>query len=135
MATAPRDILTQALTEYGTLPAFVWLRRPEIGMAMVRARTGGTGTQFNLGEMTVTRCALQLASGEMGIAYVAGRDNQHAELAAICDALMQSDAAPRIEREVLMPIEAALTARSAATIEAANQTRVEFLTMVRGEEA
>ncbi len=30
---------------------------------MVRGRIGGTGTPFNLGEMTVTRCALRLEAG------------------------------------------------------------------------
>ena len=56
---------------------------------MVRGRAGGTGAPFNLGEMTVTRCSLQLADGTVGHAYVPGRDRDHARRAAICDALMQ----------------------------------------------
>ena len=38
-------------------PAYRMLRWPETGLVMVRGRAGGTGTRFNVGEMTVTRCA------------------------------------------------------------------------------
>ena len=55
-------------------------------------RTGGTGTRFNVGEMTVTRCAVQLEGGAVGVAYVRGRDRRHAELAALLDALLQDPA-------------------------------------------
>ncbi|MGZ9724194.1 phosphonate C-P lyase system protein PhnG [Rhizobium miluonense] len=69
-------------------PAFIWLRRPELGSAMIRARAGGTGMQFNLGDVTVTRCTLQLATGEIGVGYVMGRNKRHAALAALFDALL-----------------------------------------------
>ena len=54
------------------------LRPAQSGMAMVRARSG-TGTRFNLGEMTLTRCAVTLENGVVGIAYVQGRSLRHAE--------------------------------------------------------
>ena len=41
-------------------PPYRMLRWPETGLVMVRGRAGGTGTRFNVGEMTVTRCAVQL---------------------------------------------------------------------------
>ena len=134
LAKAPRKTLNEAAMRYGDLPAYLWLRRPEIGLAMVRARTGGTGAQFNLGEMSVTRCALRLQSGQMGVAYVAGRDTRHAELAAVFDALMQSDARDRVAQIVLHPIEAALLAEQAQAHARAQATKVEFMTMVRGED-
>ncbi|RXZ38511.1 phosphonate C-P lyase system protein PhnG [Oxalobacteraceae bacterium CAVE-383] len=137
LAKAPSAVLAETVDQYirrhGSLPSHVWLRRPEIGLAMVRARTGGTGQQFNLGEMSVTRCALRLASGEMGVAYVAGRDARHAEWAAVFDALLQSDAAAQVEQMVLAPIERALTAQRALTESRAEATRVDFMTMVREE--
>lgn len=135
LARAPSPVLHDAAAAFGTLPAYTWLRRPEIGLAMVRARAGGTGGQFNLGEMSVTRCALRLASGEMGVAYVAGRDARHAEWAAVFDALMQSSASTQVEQVVLQPIAAALAAQHAATLANAQTTKVDFLTMVRGEDA
>jgi alpha-D-ribose 1-methylphosphonate 5-triphosphate synthase subunit PhnG len=135
LAKAPMHVLSEAATRYGTLPSYLWLRQPEVGLAMVRGRTGGTGKQFNLGEMSVTRCALRLQSGQMGVAYVAGRDKQHAELAAIFDALLQSDAAEHVQQIVLAPIEHAIDAATAQTRARAEATRVEFMTMVRGEDA
>lgn len=139
LAKAPGAALVEAVSAYiqqqGSLPSYVWLRRPEIGLAMVRARTGGTGQQFNLGEMSVTRCALRLSSGQMGVAYVAGRDAQHAEWAALFDALLQSDTAAQVEQIVLRPIERAIAAQRAVTEARAEATKVDFMTMVRGENA
>ncbi|MGY4431059.1 alpha-D-ribose 1-methylphosphonate 5-triphosphate synthase subunit PhnG [Bradyrhizobium sp. F1.13.1] len=74
-------------------PKFQWIRRPEHGAAMLRGAVGRTGTVFNLGEATVTRCTLQIETGEIGIAYVLGRNKRHAALAAVFDGLMQRDQA------------------------------------------
>ncbi len=101
---------------------------------MVRGRAGGTGAPFNIGEMTVTRCALRLRDGTVGHAYVQGRDKAHAERAALVDALMQTDAAPRIEAAVLGPLAAEAAAARRARSAKAAATRVEFFTMVRGED-
>ncbi|KAF3997201.1 phosphonate C-P lyase system protein PhnG [Glaciimonas immobilis] len=137
LAKAPGPVLIDAVARYtrqhGVLPTHIWLRRPEIGLAMVRARTGGTGQQFNLGEMSLTRCALRLACGQMGVSYVAGRDAQHAEWAALFDALLQTDTAAQVEQMILLPIKDALAAQRAAVDAQAAVTKVEFMTMVRGE--
>lgn len=133
LARAPLANLAVAAESFGALPDHFWLRRPEIGLAMVRGRTGGTGAQFNLGDMTITRCALRLHSGEMGVAYIAGRNNRHAELAALFDALMQTDAQDRVERVVLQPLEKLLAEKRNETLAQAQSTKVEFMTMVRGD--
>ncbi|WP_334189378.1 phosphonate C-P lyase system protein PhnG [Noviherbaspirillum sp.] len=135
LGKASSETLSEIAAAYGALPDYQWLRQPEVGLAMVRARTGGTGAQFNLGEMTVTRCALRLHSGQMGVAYVAGRDIRHAEYAAIFDALMQSEAHEEVRRKVLQPIELALAKRKSAIAAQAQATKVDFMTMVRGEDA
>ncbi len=134
LAKAPPARLAALWALVGEAPGFAWLRRPETGGVMVRGRAGGTGAPFNLGEMTVTRCALRLEDGAVGHAYVQGRDKAHAERAALIDAMMQTDAGPRIERAVLRPLaEDALAARRERAARAA-ATRVEFFTMVRGED-
>ncbi|MDB5769884.1 MAG: phnG [Burkholderia sp.] len=135
LAKAPAATLSDAVTQYGELPQYEWLRRPETGLAMVRARTGGTGSQFNLGEMSVTRCAVRLGGGVMGVAYVAGRNPRHAELAAVFDALMQTQASEKVRAIVLQPIERALAKKLERTHAQAQATKVEFMTMVRGEDA
>ena len=116
------------------LPAHDMLRPPEIGAVMVQGRTGGTGQPFNLGEMTVTRCVLRLASGAVGHAHVQGRDKAHATRAAVLDALMQTPDAPALRARVLTPLQADETARRNAVAARAATTRVEFFTLVRGED-
>jgi alpha-D-ribose 1-methylphosphonate 5-triphosphate synthase subunit PhnG len=135
LAKAPDATLTEAVRQYGELPQYEWLRRPDSGLAMVRARAGGTGAQFNLGEMSVTRCAVRLGTGQMGVAYVAGLNARHAELAAVFDAMMQTQASQKVEQIVLHPIKLALAAKLAEAQAQAQATKVEFMTMVRGEDA
>ncbi len=110
------------------------LRAPEVGAIMVQGRMGGTGAAFNLGEMTVTRCTLKLPCGTTGHAMVQGRDKQHARIAAIADALMQTDAADDLRDAVLNPLEAEAGAKTAIRAAKAAGTKVEFFTMVRGED-
>ena len=114
-----------------------WLRRPQTGLVMVRARTGGTGAQFNLGEVTVTRCALKLGDGTVGLAYVRGRDTHHAKLAALLDARLQQ-AQTRGELDAALarwiaPLDLARRARHAERHARSQSTRVDFFTVVRGE--
>lgn len=111
---------------------FTWLRRPETGLVMVRARAGGTGAKFNLGEMTVTRCVLRLAGGTAGVAYVAGRSHRKAELAALADARLQHPAT-RAETlaELLHPLQQRLEAEAARMQRKAQATRVDFFTVAR----
>jgi alpha-D-ribose 1-methylphosphonate 5-triphosphate synthase subunit PhnG len=116
-------------------PAYRMLRWPETGLVMVRGRAGGTGTRFNVGETTVTRCAVQLEGGAVGLAYVRGRDRRHAELAALFDALLQDPARrDALERAVVTPLAGAQAARRLAAAERVAPSRVEFFTMVRGDE-
>ncbi|MGR3793553.1 phosphonate C-P lyase system protein PhnG [Vannielia sp. SX4] len=135
LATAKPAALEAAVDTLGALPGFSWLRRPEVGGVMVPGRMGGTGAAFNLGEITVTRCALKLESGEVGHAYVQGRDKAHAERAALCDALMQTGRADDVRRLVLTPLAAARAEARKARAARAAATKVEFFTMVRGEDA
>lgn len=117
------------------LPEHALLRAPETGAVMVRGRQGGTGAPFNLGEMTVTRCSVRLQCGAVGHAWVQGRDREHARRAALLDAALQTAEAGRLAREVLAPLAEEEEARRAALARKAGATRVEFFTMVRGEDA
>ncbi|MBT0782253.1 phosphonate C-P lyase system protein PhnG [Paracoccus sp. pheM1] len=132
LAKAPPGRLAALLPD---LPAHEMLRAPEIGTVMVQGRIGGTGAPFNLGEMTVTRCSVRLAEGAVGHACVQGRDKAHAARAALADALMQTGAAPRIEAQVLAPLRAEAAQARASRAARAAATRVEFFTMLRGEDA
>jgi alpha-D-ribose 1-methylphosphonate 5-triphosphate synthase subunit PhnG len=131
LARADAARLAQLLPD---LPDRAMLRPPEIGAVMVQGRAGGTGAPFNLGEMTVTRCALRLASGAVGHAHVQGRDKAHATRAAVVDALMQTDQAAKIRMQVLAPLQAEESARRVTRAAKAGATKVEFFTLVRGED-
>jgi alpha-D-ribose 1-methylphosphonate 5-triphosphate synthase subunit PhnG len=114
---------------------YVELRAVETGLVMLRGRIGGDGAPFNLGEATVTRAAVQITSGEVGFAFVLGRDQKKARLCAVCDALWQSKAyRDAVERCVLAPIRARLEVERADKRAQTAATRVDFLTLVRGED-
>ena len=115
-------------------PAFRFLRPPETGLVMVRARAGGTGMRFNLGEVTVTRCTVQIDGGSAGAAYVIGRSRRHAELAALFDGLLQDPRRqPALIEKVIRPLGSILQREKAISNRKAAATRVEFFTMVRGD--
>ncbi|SDT04096.1 alpha-D-ribose 1-methylphosphonate 5-triphosphate synthase subunit PhnG [Bradyrhizobium canariense] len=117
-----------------TLPAHENLRQPENGLVMVRGRVGGEGAPFNLGEATVSRAAVRLATGEVGFGYTLGRDRQKAHMIALCDALIQSaDHAGAVEAQVLAPLRAAVASERNRKAAETAATRVEFYTLVRGE--
>lgn len=134
LAKAPAARLNALWQQCAMAPEFHWLRAPEIGATMVRGRLGGTGAPFNLGEMTVTRCALQLASGEVGHGYVQGRNKTKAEQAALIDALMQGPQADVVDGAVLTPLAKEMAAATTARAEKAAATKVDFFTMARGED-
>ena len=73
---------------------YEWIRRPEVGMVMVHGRTEASGTPFAVGETTVSRCVLRLASGETGFGYVLGRDKLQAELISSPWSEEKTDAKP-----------------------------------------
>jgi alpha-D-ribose 1-methylphosphonate 5-triphosphate synthase subunit PhnG len=117
-----------------SLPAHENLREAENGLVMVRGRIGGDGAPFNLGEATVSRAAVRLASGEVGFGYTLGRDREKARMIALCDALVQSDEfADDVEARVIAPLRAAMLARHSRKAAEVAATRVDFYTMVRGE--
>jgi len=116
------------------LPPHQLLRTPEIGAVMVQGRIGGTGQPFNLGETTITRCALRLGTGAVGHAYVQGRDKDHARRAAVLDALMQSDQAVELDAQVIGVLQSEETQRRGTRAAKAAATKVEFFTLVRGED-
>jgi alpha-D-ribose 1-methylphosphonate 5-triphosphate synthase subunit PhnG len=116
------------------LPAHEDLREPENGLVMVRGRIGGDGAPFNLGEATVSRAAVRLASGEFGFGYTLGRDRRKARMIALCDALIQTvDHAGIVEAMVLAPLRARMILERGRRAAETAATRVDFYTLVRGE--
>jgi alpha-D-ribose 1-methylphosphonate 5-triphosphate synthase subunit PhnG len=135
LARASLEELQAAWSAESRGAAYRLLRAPQIGLVMVRGRVAGTGQPFNLGEMPVTRCAVQLVDTPIvGFGYVAGRDPQRAELVAALDALLQREGPhSTLANRVTTPMAARQRERRGRSEGQAADTRVEFFTMVRGE--
>ncbi|MEB3337730.1 MAG: phosphonate C-P lyase system protein PhnG [Leptolyngbyaceae bacterium] len=142
LAKTHPEVLEQTVQALGELPPYQFLRPPEVGLVMVRGRAGGTGQQFNLGEMTVSRCVVQLsppkedpaAAMAVGFGYVAGRSLRHAELAAVCDALLQtSEWCDRVQTSVIAPLQASHEEQQVTQQNQTASTQVNFFNLVRGE--
>ncbi|MEO1024573.1 MAG: phosphonate C-P lyase system protein PhnG [Pseudomonadota bacterium] len=134
VARAPEGRVAGLLSDAALAQEATFLRAPEVGSVMVRGRAGGTGAPFNLGEMTVTRCALKLPCGTVGHGHVQGRRKTDAEAAAMVDALMQTKAADAIDAAILQPLRDEESARRTTRAQKAAATKVDFFTMVRGED-
>jgi alpha-D-ribose 1-methylphosphonate 5-triphosphate synthase subunit PhnG len=135
LAKAPLADLERAWSDLSPQPDFTRLRPAETGLVMVRGRISGSGQPFNLGEMTMTRAAVRLEGGPAGFGHVAGRSARHAELAALFDAMLQDPARhDALMTRVIAPLAAQAAAerqRKAAEVAA---TKVDFFTLVRGED-
>lgn len=130
LARSSAERIAALLNGCRDVPRHKILRGPEGGLVMVRGRAGGGGSAFNLGEMTVTRCTVRTDNGFVGHAYVAGRDEPRAELAALVDAMMQdNDRAADIEAKIIAPLEnQQMQSRNDRASKAA-ATRVQFFAM------
>lgn len=135
LARADRDELDAAWDALPEKPAVQPVRGPETGLVMVRGRIGGGGSPFNLGEVTVTRATIQLASGAVGHAHALGTDREKVRLAAIFDALWHQPATRDfVEKAILLPVTERIAGRDRKRAEETAATRVDFFTMVRGED-
>ena len=135
LATAPMlaAVCTPVLADF----RFEWLRRPERGLVMVRARIGNGGDRFNLGEATVTCCAVRhrpdAGDAVAGVGHVLGLDDVRAERIAQADALLQVPALHALlDGGVLRPLRDHLEQRQHDEQRRTASSRVRFFTL-RGE--
>ena len=132
LAKAPAARLEALWQSLGTAPAYTVLRRPEIGLVMVQGRISGSGAAFCVGEMTATRTAIRLESGEIGIGYAGGRSPRQAEIAAAIDALGQrSEWRDILEARIVAPLATEAEARRRLAAARAAATKVDFFTVAR----
>ena len=136
LAHSQPDALQARISALGLAPAYDLIRAPESGLVQIQARAGGTGARFFAGDATLTRAVVRLTSGTLGYGYVLGRDKKHAEQCATIDALLQEQPHFQALMETLItPLEADRAARIAARQAEVNASRVDFFTLVRGDNA
>jgi len=135
LAQASGDDIARLWDEAGLTSEAELLRGPETGLVTVRGRIGGGGAPFNVGEATVTRATVRLPSGQVGHSYTLGRDRKKAKLAAIADALWQDPAQRKtVETALVAPLRTAQSEAREKRLAETAATKVDFFTMVRGED-
>jgi len=135
LARAEIQDLTRVWDGLGQQPEMQMLRGPEIGLVLVRGRIGGGGAPFNLGEATVSRATVRLDNGLVGHGHVLGANLKRAKLAAVFDALWPDPAhRPLIEAQFPQAVAARVAEERRKQSEDVAATRVDFFTMVRGED-
>ena len=128
------EAFLDGLDKKGVLPCWTLTRGPECGLVMVRGRVGGQGAPFNAGEALVTRACVKMDAG-LGCGYVLGEEPRHAELIAVLDALWQKEEFARLlDAELVPDLVARLQARYEDDRSRSAATKVDFFTMVRGED-
>ena len=133
-AQATRHELAAVLGQLRFDGAVEDVRKPEIGLVMVRGRIGGDGRAFNVGEATVSRATVRLPSGEIGFSWQLGRDLAKARLAAVLDALWQVPEQCEAVEAGLSAVAARIAAQHRAEADRIAATKVDFFTLVRGDD-
>ncbi len=134
IARATATELEAAWTALAVPPEATDLRGPETGLVMLTGRIGGDGARFNLGEATVSRSTVRLASGRIGFGQLLGSDRDRARRAAVLDALAGTEeGGPAVER-LCAAVEARLAGERRQQEAETAATRVDFFTLVRGED-
>ena len=112
------------------------IRAAQTRLLQIEAPMGRTAERFLAGDATLTRAAVRLTDGTLGYSWVLGRDKQHAERCALIDAVMQqSRYFQNLSETLIAPLDADRMARIAARQAEVNASRVDFFTMVRGDNA
>ena len=134
LARASHARMADLTADFGSLPAPEIIRPAEIGTVMAEGRAGGTGARFNLGEVTATRCVVRV-EGRLGHSYALGRDRAKAELAATLDALLQNpERQDALLCRIITPLAQEEAEARALTSRKAAATKVDFFTLIRGDE-
>jgi alpha-D-ribose 1-methylphosphonate 5-triphosphate synthase subunit PhnG len=134
LSLSREERLIELMGSLGDIPAFEYLRKPQTGLIMVKARADARNTPFNLGEVLVTRCSVSVL-GRVGHAYIMGDVPEKSLAAALADALAQDDRYREGIEKIVLSLEADLARERAKTTDKIKKTKVEFFTLVRGEDA
>ena len=127
LASSPLAALSKQWDGLEQKPDFRWLKKPEHGAILLQGRISSNGAPFNCGEMTVTRCSVQLVDGPLGVAYVPGRSKRHAMIAALLDGLLQTTGPASVRaRTIVEMLARANEAEKRASAAKTQESRVSF---------
>lgn len=110
------------------------IKKPEVGMLMVQSGSDGSHPAFNLGEMSVTKCVLEVQGQYLGYAMIPGSSTTHAELAALFDGLLQHpDYRDDLNENLIRMLDEKQRDKDRQLEKDVADTKVEFFTLKRGE--
>lgn len=136
LACAPYEAVLSHWQDLNLDPECEVIRQPEIGLARIQGRVGGSGERFNFADTTVTRAAIRLADGTTGYGYLQGRNKHHALLIAVADALLQQNHGQgELQAQLIAPLANLIKQQQQQVAEQMATTQVDFFTVVRGEDA
>lgn len=134
LAHSEPTTLAKLWSQQNLQPDYALLRAPQTGLAQVQGRMGATGNAYNIGDVTLTRTVVKLASNEIGVGYIAGRDKEHCLTVALLDALLQhQDHFQPLYDSIIKPLTQLAQETMRQHEVATNQSKVDFFTLVRGE--
>lgn len=135
MAKSNSERLMALSSNHMNTHEFETIRAAEVGLTQVRGRMGGTGSAFNVGDMTITRCVVRSNKGHYGHSYIAGRNKEHATRAAQLDAMLQDEVLQaELLLDIIEPLQQECIQQQVEKNHEVNQTKVNFFTLVRGED-
>lgn len=127
LACAATSELQQSWDAFEHRPPFEWLKKPEYGSVLLQGRIGGSGREYGVGQVLITRCSIRLIDGRIGVGYTRGRAGHHVFIAAMFDALMQTaDAAGLSAARIVSELEAKRDQRRRVDQAKTEETRVDF---------
>jgi len=132
LASAPARELAAVWDAWTDKPDYTPIRGPEVGLVMVRGRAGGGGAPFNMGEASVSRASVRILTGQIGHGYCLGRDLAKAQAIAVIDALWQTRP-EAVEAQIIAPLQQLAQQNDTVRRGEAAATKVDFFTMVRGD--
>ncbi|SHN61572.1 phosphonate C-P lyase system protein PhnG [Desulfovibrio litoralis] len=138
LSCAELQDLEDAISLLPNTLSYHYLKAPEAGLIMLKAKTGDKSHTFNMGELLVTRCIVSLTweqQSTTGYAFIKGDSQRHAELAAVYDALMQIESFNKIlSTKLISPLNLKQKNKKQQMTKEIAETKVDFFTMVRGED-
>ncbi|MFC0178603.1 phosphonate C-P lyase system protein PhnG [Thorsellia kenyensis] len=135
LAKSPFEVIDNLWTTLNLTPNYELFRAPEIGLVQLQGKMGGTGNRFYVGDATITRAVVLIENKYYGYSYIMGRDKKKAQLCALIDGLMQiNEYQITIEEKLLLPLLKLLETQKNEKNKATEATRVDFFTLVRGED-
>ena len=136
LARSHADLVLERSEPWIVPDDFRVVKPPEVGMLQVQGRTGGKGQAFNIGDITITRCTVCGPDNFYGHAVLSGRRKDYALRVAQLDALLQHPAYHTdCMHNIIMPMHNRWQEAQAQKQARVAQTRVDFFTLVRGEDS